>query len=197
MSIRIAPAPIGKVTFPCRSFRVPSHYTARLPIRKKKVSFNQRNKNTGHRIPYLKVDAETGDEVEAAGIIKGYQVDKDTYVQVGKEELDAIAMESTRTIEIDEFVHQDDIDSRYLIRPYYLVPDGKVGYDSIRCDPCDDCEDGDGQSVESFLRTASAALLATCEMLQNFTTVRIPSTNASFSGTPGMPFVGFVAPPPG
>lgn len=96
-----------------------------------KISFNQLNKNTGHRIRYLKVDAETGDEVEAADIIKGYQVDKDTYVQVEKEELEAIALESTRTIEIDEFVHQDDIDSRYLIRPYYLVPDGKVGHDAF------------------------------------------------------------------
>lgn len=96
-----------------------------------KVSFNQLNRNTGHRIRYLKVDAETGDEVEAADIIKGYQVDKDTYVQVEKEELEAIALESTRTIEIDEFVHQDDIDSRYLIRPYYLVPDGKVGHDAF------------------------------------------------------------------
>ena len=96
-----------------------------------KVSFNQLNKNTGHRIRYLKVDAETGDEVEAADIIKGYQVDKDTYVQVEKEELEALALESTRTIDIDEFVHQDDIDSRYLIRPYYLVPDGKVGHDAF------------------------------------------------------------------
>lgn len=96
-----------------------------------KVSFNQLNKNTGHRIRYLKVDAETGDEVEAADIIKAYQVDKDTYVHVEKEELEAIALESTRTIEIDEFVHQDDIDSRHLIRPYYLVPDGKVGHDAF------------------------------------------------------------------
>lgn len=96
-----------------------------------KVRFNQLTRNTGHRIRYLKVDAETGDEVEAADIIKGYQVDKDTYVQVEKEELEAIALESTRTIEIDEFVHQDDIDSRYLIRPYYLVPDGKVGHDAF------------------------------------------------------------------
>lgn len=96
-----------------------------------KISFNQLNKNTGHRIRYLKVDAETGDEVEPGDIIKGYQVDKDTYVQVDKEELEAIALESTRTIEIDEFVRQDDIDSRYLIRPYYLVPDGKVGHDAF------------------------------------------------------------------
>jgi len=46
--------------------------------------------------------------------------------------LDEIALESTRTIEIRmEFVPKSDIDSRYLIRPYYLVPDGKVGHDAF------------------------------------------------------------------
>ncbi len=95
-----------------------------------KVSFNQINKNTGHRIKYKKVDAETGDEVENDDIIKGYPVDKDTYIEVSKDELENIALESTRTIEIDEFVPKADIDTRYLIRPYYLVPDGKVGHDA-------------------------------------------------------------------
>lgn len=95
-----------------------------------KVSFNQINKNTGHRIKYKKVDAETGDEVESDDIIKGYPVDKDTYIEVSKDELENIALESTRTIEIDEFVPRSEIDSRYLIRPYYLVPDGKVGHDA-------------------------------------------------------------------
>jgi DNA end-binding protein Ku len=94
------------------------------------VSFNQINKNTGHRIKYKKVDAETGDEVENDDIIKGYPVDKDTYIEVSKDELESIALESTRTIEIDEFVPKSEIDTRYLIRPYYLVPDGKVGHDA-------------------------------------------------------------------
>ena len=48
-----------------------------------------------------------------------------------KEELEEVALESTRTIEIDEFVPKTDIDNRYLIRPYYLVPDGKVGHDAF------------------------------------------------------------------
>lgn len=95
-----------------------------------KVSFNQINKNTGHRIKYKKVDAETGEEVENDDIIKGYPVDKDTYIEVSKDELESIALESTRTIEIDEFVPKSEIDTRYLIRPYYLVPDGKVGHDA-------------------------------------------------------------------
>src|SRR6516162_184727 len=96
-----------------------------------KVSFNQINRKTGHRIKYTKVDAETGDEVANEGIIKGYKVDADTYVEVSKEELEDIALESTHTIEIDEFVPKADIDGRYLIRPYYLVPDGKVGHDAF------------------------------------------------------------------
>ena len=96
-----------------------------------KVSFNQINRKTGHRIKYAKVDADTGEEVAAEDIMKGYKVDTDTYIEVSKDELDDIALESTRTIEIDEFVPHTDIDNRYLIRPYYLVPDGKVGHDAF------------------------------------------------------------------
>jgi DNA end-binding protein Ku len=96
-----------------------------------KVSFNQINKKTGHRIKYAKVDAETGEEVGNDDIVKGYKVDTDTYIEVTKDELDDIALESTHTIEIDEFVPKSDIDPRYLIRPYYLVPDGKVGHDAF------------------------------------------------------------------
>ena len=63
--------------------------------------------------------------------MKGYKVDTDTYIEVSKDELDDLALELTRTIEIDEFVPKTDIDNRYLIRPYYLVPDGKVGHDAF------------------------------------------------------------------
>jgi DNA end-binding protein Ku len=96
-----------------------------------KVSYKQNNRNTGHRIKYAKVDADTGEEVASDDIIKGYKVDTDTYIEVSKEELEDISLESTHTIEIDEFVPKTDIDSRYLIRPYYLVPDGKVGHDAF------------------------------------------------------------------
>jgi len=96
-----------------------------------KVSFNQLNRKTGHRIKYAKVDADTGEEVANEDIVKGYKVDTDTFVEVTKEELDNVALESTRTIEIDEFVDRSEIDPRYLIRPYYLRPDGKVGHDAF------------------------------------------------------------------
>jgi DNA end-binding protein Ku len=96
-----------------------------------KISFNQLNRQTGHRIKYLKVDADTGDEVPNEDIVKGYQLEKDQFIEVTKEELEEIALESTRTIEIDEFVDRTEIDPRYLIRPYYLRPDGKVGHDAF------------------------------------------------------------------
>jgi DNA end-binding protein Ku len=96
-----------------------------------KISFNQINRKTGHRIKYAKVDADTGEEVSNEDITKGYKVDTDTYIEVSKDELENIALESTRTIDIDEFVPKASIDPRYLIRPYYLVPDGKVGHDAF------------------------------------------------------------------
>jgi DNA end-binding protein Ku len=96
-----------------------------------KISFNQINKKTGHRIKYSRVDADTGEEVANEDIVKGYKVDTDTYIEVTKEELENVALESTRAIEIDEFVQRDEIDPRYIIRPYYLRPDGKVGHDAF------------------------------------------------------------------
>jgi DNA end-binding protein Ku len=96
-----------------------------------KISFNQLNRQTGHRIKYLKVDSDTGEEVSSEDIVKGYMLDKETFVEVSKEELEDVALESTRTIEIDEFVEKSEIDPRYLIRPYYLRPDGKVGHDAF------------------------------------------------------------------
>jgi DNA end-binding protein Ku len=96
-----------------------------------KISFNQLNRQTGHRIKYSKVDADTGEEVANEDIVKGYKVDTDTFIEVTKDELENVALESTRTIEIDEFVDRSEIDPRYLIRPYYLRPDGKVGHDAF------------------------------------------------------------------
>src|SRR6267378_1733786 len=86
-----------------------------------KISFNQINRNTGHRIKYLKVDADTGEEVSSEDIMKGYKVDTDSYIEVTKDGLENIALDSNRTIDVDEFVPKADIDPRYLIRPCYLV----------------------------------------------------------------------------
>ena len=94
---------------------------------REKISFHQINKQTGHRIKYRKVDADSEEEVDTDNIIKGYQVGKDQYLEIDPEELEAIAIESKRTIEIDEFVPKKEIDELYLNSPYYIVPDGDVG----------------------------------------------------------------------
>src|SRR6478752_6105544 len=94
---------------------------------REKISFNQINKKTGNRIRYRKVDAETEEEVDSSDIIKGYEVGKSQYIEIEPEELEAVAIESKRTIEIDEFVPKKEIDELYLNNPYYIVPDGEVG----------------------------------------------------------------------
>ena len=94
---------------------------------REKISFHQINKNTGHRIKYRKIDAESGDEVESTDIIKGYEVGKGEYIELDPEELEAVAIESKRVIDIDEFVPKKEIDELYLNNPYYIGPDGEVG----------------------------------------------------------------------
>jgi hypothetical protein len=69
---------------------------------REKISFHQLNRETGNRVRYRKVDAETGDEVPQENIIKGYEVSKGEYIELGPEELEAVAIDSKRTLEIDE-----------------------------------------------------------------------------------------------
>ncbi len=94
---------------------------------REKISFHQLNKETGNRIRYKKIDAETGDEVENADIVKGYEIAKGEYIELDPEELDAVAIESKHAIEIDEFVPRSEIDELYMRDPYFIVPDGEVG----------------------------------------------------------------------
>jgi len=94
---------------------------------REKIRFHQINKATGNRIKYRKVDAETDEDVDTSDIVKGYEVGKGEYIELAPEELEAVAVESTRTLEIDEFVPKKEIDELYLNNPYYVVPDGDVG----------------------------------------------------------------------
>jgi len=94
---------------------------------REKISFHQLNKDTGNRIRYRKVDAETGEDVDSAKIIKGYEVGKGDYIELDPEELEAVALESKRTLEINEFVPKTDIDELYMRDPYFIAPDGEVG----------------------------------------------------------------------
>ncbi len=96
-----------------------------------KVSFNRINRKTGNRLKQQNVDSETGDVVPREDIARGYEIGKGQYLIVEDEELEAVQVESTRTIEIDEFVPRSEIDDRYIDSPYYLAPDGQVGQDAF------------------------------------------------------------------
>jgi Ku protein len=96
-----------------------------------KTHFHQINKRTGHRLQQQMVDSETGRVVDKEHKGRGYELSKGRYVEVEEEELDAVQIESTHTIDIDEFVPKEEIDERYLDRPYYIAPDGKTGADAF------------------------------------------------------------------
>jgi Ku protein len=77
------------------------------------------------------VDEETGEVVDKEQKSRGYELSKGKFVEIEKDELEAVQIESTHTIEIDSFVPRDEIDRRYLNHPYYIAPDGKVGLDAF------------------------------------------------------------------
>jgi DNA end-binding protein Ku len=98
---------------------------------REKIHFHQVNRKTGNRIHYRKVDADTGREVGRDDIIKAYEKSKGDYIPVEPDELEAVAIESKRTIEIDEFVPRKEIDELYFANPYYIAPDGEAGAEAF------------------------------------------------------------------
>src|ERR1700704_4314628 len=96
-----------------------------------KTRFHMINKETGNRLRQQMVDAETGDVVESEQKGRGYELRKGEYVEIEKDELEAVQIESNHTIDIDSFVPKDEIDERYINNPYYIAPDGKAGIDAF------------------------------------------------------------------
>src|SRR5438270_5869710 len=93
-------------------------------VHQQDLHFNQFDKN-GNHIRYKRVSEKTGKEVDYSDIVKGYEVKKGQYVMVDPDELASYKPESTRTIDISDFVELDEIDPIYYENTYYLAPDGK------------------------------------------------------------------------
>jgi DNA end-binding protein Ku len=93
------------------------------------VHFNMLHKETHNRIRMIPTDPETG-PVDRDDIVKGYEIEKDRYVVVTDDEIEGVRLESTRTIDIDRFVAEDEIDRLYWNDPYFLVPDGKLAVEA-------------------------------------------------------------------
>ena len=96
-----------------------------------RIGFNIINRNTGNRIRNEIVDAETGEPVDAEDRVKGYQFEKGQYVLVEEDELDNVALESTHTIAIEQFVSMSEVDRIYLDESFYLVPQDEMSQEAF------------------------------------------------------------------
>jgi len=104
----------GLISIPIRLFPA---------VKRKNVSFNQIDGETGARIKMKRVSAETGEEVAYDEIVKGYEVTKGNYIVITDEELASIDPKKSRTIDIVEFVHLSEIDPVYFDSAYVVAPD--------------------------------------------------------------------------
>jgi DNA end-binding protein Ku len=89
------------------------------------ISFNLLNPETNNRIRMVPTDPETG-PVERSSLVRGYEVEKNRYVIVSDDELDAVKLETTHTLDIERFVDADDIDRLFWDDPYILLPTDEI-----------------------------------------------------------------------
>lgn len=96
-----------------------------------RVTFRTLNRETGNRVRRQFVDEESGEPVESADQVRGYEIAKGEYIQIEDEEIKAVQLESNHTIEIERFVLKADIDDLYLDTPYFLTPTDRVGEEAF------------------------------------------------------------------
>src|SRR4029450_87694 len=96
-----------------------------------KTRFHQINRRTGNRLRQQMVDEDTGKVVDQDDKGRSYEISKGKYVEIEPDEVKAIQVESTHTLDIDKFVPIGEIDRRYFDRSYYIVPDGKAGEEAF------------------------------------------------------------------
>ena len=96
-----------------------------------RIAFRQINKQTGNRLRQQLVDEVTREVVESADKGRGYEYAKGSFIPVEDEEIEAVAIESNHTIEIDKFVPHAQIDERYFDSTYYITPNDQVGQEAF------------------------------------------------------------------
>jgi DNA end-binding protein Ku len=96
-----------------------------------RISFHTINRDTGHRVRREFVDPVTDEPVDREHQIKGFEIDKDRYVEVEPEEIAKAVPESNKTLAVAAFIPCVDIDTIYFDKPYYLAPDGKIADDAF------------------------------------------------------------------
>ncbi|PYV42924.1 MAG: Ku protein [Acidobacteria bacterium] len=96
-----------------------------------KVSLNQLHKNCHLRLRQQMVCPAHG-KVEKEEIVKGYEFEKDRYIVIDDADLEKIRLETTKTVELIQFVDAKELDAIYLNTPYYVAPDGPVAEEGFR-----------------------------------------------------------------
>jgi DNA end-binding protein Ku len=94
------------------------------------VHFNMLSKETHNRIKMIPTDPETG-PIDRSDIVKGYEIEKGHYVVITDEEIKNVRLETTRTLDIERFVDDEDIDRLYWNDPYFLAPDGDMAVEAF------------------------------------------------------------------
>jgi DNA end-binding protein Ku len=95
-----------------------------------RISFNQLHKDTHNRINMKPVDPELG-LVERSDLVKGYEYEPKKYIIIEEDDLAAVRIESSHTLNIEAFVDADSVDVIYQDSPYYLAPDGKMAEETF------------------------------------------------------------------
>jgi DNA end-binding protein Ku len=96
-----------------------------------RIRLNIINRETGNRIRNQAIDSETGDVVENDAKVKGYETDDGEYVLLEEDELDEVALESTHTLEVEQFVAREEVDPIYLDESFYIVPNDEAAYEAF------------------------------------------------------------------
>jgi DNA end-binding protein Ku len=96
-----------------------------------KVRFHTLNKDTGNRVVSQYVDSVTGKPVKDENEAKGYARGENDYVVLTEDDLDAVQLDTVKTIDIEKFVPADTIEWVYLEKPHYLAPDDPVGQEAF------------------------------------------------------------------
>jgi DNA end-binding protein Ku len=107
-------------------------YLSPATTESKRIRLHQLNPETGNRVKQQLVDAETGEVVERANIAKGYEYQRGQHVTIEDEELKALQIESSKIIDLTQFVSREEVDPVYLDTPYYVYPDGELAAEAFR-----------------------------------------------------------------
>ncbi|OBQ86102.1 Ku protein [Mesorhizobium sp. WSM3873] len=96
-----------------------------------KVSFHVLNRRTGNRVRRVYVDAESGKPLDKDDEVRGYEVGKDEFIFIEEEDIEAVQIESSHTLNLDGFVDKSSIEQIYLDAPYYVTPADKVSEEAF------------------------------------------------------------------